>query len=346
MSLFNKDFNNRSGIKCDVVYTDLLNDIPTGNIATKDWVTSQDYLASNIYNNNNSWTGQNTFNSYTIFSNTSSTYFLEPPNMSGANIALNTIQDTALSSNVGLLTNTQTWTGNNYFNNMMNIKNINFTYTDGTPFAYADENGNFFIGSLLNNVVETNYLYVNGGGSIRGVNFVAGANFYEEGGGVVASIDNTGIFECVGSITPITTDVSTKIATTEYVDNRINGNETISGTKTFSVNPIIKNQYLNGCDTLRAVNFSVTAPYFEFYPIAPTANQTITLPPASLSLLGVRLLFRRVGGTITVTVNSASANIYPNNSFTPNNVLLQSNTLNVVITCAYRTSTTYGWFVS
>ena len=323
MSLFNKDFNNRSGIKCDVVYTDLLNDIPTGNIATKDWVTSQDYLASNIYINNNSWTGQNTFNSYTIFSNTSSTYFLEPPNMSGANIALNTIQDTALSSNVGLLTN-----------------------TDGTPFAYADENGNFFIGSLLNNVVETNYLYVNGGGSIRGVNFVAGANFYEEGGGVVASIDNTGIFECVGSITPITTDVSTKIATTEYVDNRINGTETISGTKTFSLNPIIKNQYLNGCDTLRAVNFSVTAPYFKFYPIAPTANQTITLPPASLSLLGVRLLFRRVGGTITVTVNSASANIYPNNSFTPNNVLLQSNTLNVVITCAYRTSTTYGWFVS
>ena len=29
----------------------------------------------------------------------------------------------------------------------------------------------FFINSLLNSVVETNYLYVNDGGSIRGVNF-------------------------------------------------------------------------------------------------------------------------------------------------------------------------------
>jgi hypothetical protein len=126
----------------------------------------------------------------------------------------------------------------------------------------------------------------------------------------------------------------------------LDADEVITGYKSFTNLAKFNNQYFNGVSTLRTGGFTVSLPYYEIYPLAPTANITITLPAASASLLGIRLRFRRVGGTITTVVSSSSSNIYPNNSFTPNNVLLGASVLNNVITCMYLTSTTYGWFGS
>ena len=164
----------------------------------------------------------------------------------------------------------------------------------------------------------------------------------------MATIDNGGFLNCAGTTTPSIDDNSTKIATTEFCVNGFipnSGNTIIDGTKTYTNKPIISNQYINSSSVLRVGNFTLTSPYFEVYPIAPTSNQTITIPPASAPLLGLRLRFRRVGGTASVTVNSASSNIYPNGSFGATNVLLATTAFNVVITCSYLTSTTYGWFV-
>jgi hypothetical protein len=204
----------------------------------------------------------------TLRVNGDSATFLNPPNMSGANIENNTIPDTALSSNVSLSNSNETISGNKTFNNPPTM---------------------------------------------------SGAN-----------IENRTIPD-----TSLSTNVSLS-----------NSNEIITGIKSFDTSPKIANQYFNGVSTLRTGGFTVSLPYYEIYPLAPTANITISLPPASASLLGIRIRFRRVGGTITTTVSSSSANIYPNNSFTPNNVLLASNALNVIITCIYLTSTTYGWFVA
>jgi len=125
----------------------------------------------------------------------------------------------------------------------------------------------------------------------------------------------------------------------------ITGNTFSTNNATFTTYPLMKNQYINSSSILRTGNFTVSTPYFELYPLAPTATQTITLPTASFGLLGIRFRFRRVGGTSTVAINSASANIYPNTGFTASNVLIASGNFNVVVTCSYITSTTYGWVV-
>jgi hypothetical protein len=205
----------------------------------------------------------------TLRVNGDSATFLNPPNMSGANIETNTIPDTALSSNVSLSNSTETITG---------IKTFN------TPPT------------------------------------MSGAN--------------------IQSNTIPDTSLSSNVSLS-------NSNENITGIKSFATSTLkVANQYFNGVSTLRTGAFTVSSPYYEIYPLAPTVNMTITLPPASASLLGIRIRFRRVGGTITTVVSSSSSNIYPNNSFTPNNVLLASNVLNNVVTCMYLTSTTYGWFGS
>lgn len=66
MSLFNKDFQNRSGLKCNIVYTDYINDIPIGNYLN----TISDLITSSIINNSN------TINTNKMIFNTISGIFL------------------------------------------------------------------------------------------------------------------------------------------------------------------------------------------------------------------------------------------------------------------------------
>ena len=80
----------------------------------------------------------------------------------------------------------------------------------------------------------------------------------------------------------------------------------------------------------------------DYYSLAPTANMTITLPTAGTSYTGVRILFRRVGGTVTTTVNSASSNIL-NSSNTATNVILAGSAYSREIVCLYN-GTAYNWY--
>ena len=209
---------------------------------------------------------------------------------------------------------------------------------------------------LLTNIDKLQYLDVNS--SLASTQYNTNSLGYNEFNNTLYLLNSTkfnitedleiGNINSSGKITSDYTiplkDNTTTASTTKWVQSEgflhLASAEIITGVKTFSTNPIITNQYLNGVATIRTGSFTTTAPYQEYYPIAPTATQTITLPVASASLLGVRIRLRRVGGTIGVAINSASVNIYPNTSFTAVNVLLAANVLNVVVTCLYLTSTT------
>jgi hypothetical protein len=128
------------------------------------------------------------------------------------------------------------------------------------------------------------------------------------------------------------------------------GNASASMVNTFANNTYNKIT-LNGrnnlfsIDTVRTTAFTISSPFFHIYPVNPTSNLVITLPTAGLSNLGTTFTIRRVGGTATTTITSASSNIYPFTSFTPNNSILVGNGYTTTIVCAYVNNTpTYGWF--
>jgi len=62
--------------------------------------------------------------------------------------------------------------------------------------------------------------------------------------------------------------------------------------------------------------------------------------------LGVHFTIRRVGGTASTTINSASSNVYPTNSLTAGTAIIAANSYSRTITCTYLSATpTYGWFI-
>ena len=128
------------------------------------------------------------------------------------------------------------------------------------------------------------------------------------------------------------------------------GNASASMVSTFSNNTYDKIT-LNGrnnlfsIDTVRTTAFTISSPFFHIYPVNPTSNLVITLPTAGLSNLGTTFTIRRVGGTASTTITSASSNIYPFTSFTAGNGILVGNAYTTTIVCAYVNNTpTYGWF--
>jgi len=119
----------------------------------------------------------------------------------------------------------------------------------------------------------------------------------------------------------------------------------IGGIKTFTSLVSVKSQYIHSSFTLTTgTTLSIGVPIYEIYPLAPTSNLTITLPTPTISLIGVRIQFRRTGGTATVTIISATSNIYPNNSLTLTSSIMASGVYTAIIYCTYITASTYGWF--
>jgi hypothetical protein len=119
----------------------------------------------------------------------------------------------------------------------------------------------------------------------------------------------------------------------------------ISATSITTNTAQINNENTFSCASLQTGNFTISAPFSQIYPVAPTANQTITFPTASATNLGVQFTIRRVGGTTTTTVSSASSNIYPSNSLTAGLALLASGAYSITVGCSYITASTYGWVV-
>jgi hypothetical protein len=69
---------------------------------------------------------------------------------------------------------------------------------------------------------------------------------------------------------------------------------------------------------------------------------TITLPTAAAGFDGARVVFRRTGGTVTTTVNSASNNIL-NLTNVATNVILAASAYARAIVCLNNNGT-YNWY--
>lgn len=148
--------------------------------------------------------------------------------------------------------------------------------------------------------------------------------------------------------TVTTADNSTKAASTAFVNNFYNNKLTVTNTFTAiggittTQSPIIKNQYLRAALFSNAASLTISGTIYPVYCLAPTANMTITLPTASGLYDGAVICFCRVGGTNTVTVNSATSNIY-NNSLTLTNVILFARQYYRQIICQSNNGV-YGWY--
>jgi len=148
---------------------------------------------------------------------------------------------------------------------------------------------------------------------------------------------------------PLTYTPSTSTLTATTFSGALSGNSTTSTNATNIISGTTniqqQSQYVHSSFTLTTgTTLSISTPLYEIYPLAPTANLTITLPAASASLIGVRIQFRRTGGTTTTTITSASSNIYPNNSLTLSNSIMASGVYTAVIYCTYVTASTYAWY--
>jgi hypothetical protein len=110
-------------------------------------------------------------------------------------------------------------------------------------------------------------------------------------------------------------------------------------------NVLISNNYEKINSSIITANTSLTFPFSENYQIAtPTTTAiTITIPTASVSLLGVKLLFRRVNNTMAQINCSGSINDLSNTATT---VLLSTSQYTCEIEClANSTTPTYGWYM-
>jgi hypothetical protein len=204
------------------------------------------------------------------------------------------------------------------------------------------------IKTLSNKTLESPFISntLNVSDNIKLIN-TNGLTFQTNTGSTLMSLNNSGNLNITGNI-PLNNNSST-VATTQWVQSEgfshLDTAETITGLKTFTINPLFINQYLNSCSALRTGNIiTLTTPLYEVYPLSPiTGSMTINLPTPSLSIVGLRLRFRRVGGLNTTVIN-VSPNIYPINSLTTTNILLSTTQWAINIYCCYLTSTTYAWF--
>jgi len=109
-----------------------------------------------------------------------------------------------------------------------------------------------------------------------------------------------------------------------------------------SAAPRVKGVHISLTTFSAAATLTLSDVLPQIIAIAPTATMTITLPAASASYDSAILYFRRVGGTITVDINSASSNIYDlTNTLT--SVILGSNGVIRQIACISNNGT-YGWY--
>jgi hypothetical protein len=121
-------------------------------------------------------------------------------------------------------------------------------------------------------------------------------------------------------------------------------NQTITtGTKTFSSSPIIKSQFVRSSLYATGTTLNISSGTLQpVYCLLPTGNMTITLPTASATFDGAVILFYRVGGTNTLTVNSASSNIYNYSLTFTNSILIARQTIRQII--CQQNNGVYAWY--
>ena len=109
----------------------------------------------------------------------------------------------------------------------------------------------------------------------------------------------------------------------------------------------VQNSYIvTASPTIITSATTLSGVLFRYYSVSSSAPYSITLPTAAVGYLGCMITFRRVNGTITNAITSASANIFPVNSVTASTSLLDASVCQVSIVCMVLTATpTYGWVV-
>jgi len=184
----------------------------------------------------------------------------------------------------------------------------------------------------------TGVINSNGGivntGTITSTGAITATGAVNSNGGIVntGTITSTGAITATGVVNSNGGIVNTGTITSTGRITANGGITNINGMNLFSSN------------TFQTGSFTISSPYFHIYPVAPTATQTITLPTPVVGLLGVTFTIRRVAGTSTIAINSATSNIYPVASFTVSAVILASGVFSTTITCTYLTAATFGWF--
>lgn len=124
-------------------------------------------------------------------------------------------------------------------------------------------------------------------------------------------------------------------------------NQTIAGIKTFT-SPVVIKGTSAGEVVFSSASYTVPVspapmPELVCFNIGATAL-TITFPTASATYLGAKIKIRRVAGTTTTALTSASANIYQTNALAASTVVLASGVYSTCIMCGLLTASTYGWF--
>jgi hypothetical protein len=128
-------------------------------------------------------------------------------------------------------------------------------------------------------------------------------------------------------------------------NNTMTGQNTYNGPINYNAIPIMKDNiwYLCSATFLRDQT-TIGNPLFSIYLWElTTGNKTITIPNASVDLEGVSITFRRYSN-LNYQLLSASQNIN-NISLTDTDVILNTNVITTIITCAYNGSS-YQWFMT
>ncbi len=159
--------------------------------------------------------------------------------------------------------------------------------------------------------------------------------------------NGTNVVNIGGSVASHTGNIN--IGTSTVANNKVNIGSTTIPTY-INGNVRIRNQYLDASSTIITGSIVLTTPCNSAYSVAVNTNVVITLPQATNSDIGLKLLFVRVGGTTTATVSFRGAGtqtVYDKilNAFSNSDAPLMGSEINSV-TLIYLKSdtTTYGWF--
>ena len=98
--------------------------------------------------------------------------------------------------------------------------------------------------------------------------------------------------------------------------------------------------------TLNTTNFTIAFPFFQVYQIGlnTAANITVTIPAASLALVGETFTIRRTSSTAPTFSVISSVAYYPIGSVTTTTTLLNTTTFKITLQCLYLTASTYAWY--
>jgi hypothetical protein len=269
------------------------------------------------------------------------TFGTNAPTMNGGGISAASIPDSALSSNVGLLTGAQTFSGSKSFTGGITATGTQ-TITFGTNAPTMNGGNITFAATSIPNSALQNSVILSGASQT-----ISGAKTFT--GGITASGTQTITF---GTNAP--TMSGANISSASIPDSALSSNIPLeNGTNTFTGANAINNQYVHAAygSLISAASTLTTlsAIIYEYYSISAGATAfTITLPTITSSNVGQSITFRRVGGTTTTAITFAGngTQLVYNTALSggTTNALMASGVYIIKLVGLLVTGTTYAYF--